>query len=75
MGLVYKHASFNIAAIESSDSKGGYFFDRNPDLVQAYRVEIDIPEGKVYIGFEGDKENPDILDWKKIRALIGPSEK
>jgi len=38
MAKVYGHALVNIAAASSSDSRGGLFFDRDPDVVQPFTV-------------------------------------
>ena len=38
MAKVYGHALVNMAAASSSDSRGGLFFDRDPDVIQPFTV-------------------------------------
>jgi hypothetical protein len=44
MADVYQNASINFGATASSDSNGGLFFERNPDLVNPQRFKIELCE-------------------------------
>lgn len=54
MGQIYRQCLRNIAATKSSDSEGGIFFDRDPQLVKPLKLAVKFRETYKGVDHQGN---------------------